>query len=174
MLNMKATEILEKLQDVFHSNAKETNVELAEDENKDVVIESTEGNVELESQAEVLDEVSDEVTELADEKVIDESIDESETVDEVKNDEFATKEELMSLKSEIIEMISSITEMQKEYKKEVPSELSEQNEIELSEEVKEITHSPESLIDEKKQVLFSQNRPKTTTDRVFSKLFGNK
>jgi uncharacterized protein Yka (UPF0111/DUF47 family) len=84
--------------------------------------------------------------------------------------EFATKEDLSSLKSEMLEILSALEEIRKEYKKDVPAELSEQKE-ELSEEVTEIAHSPESLVEESKQVQFSANRVKTTQDRVFSKLF---
>jgi len=105
--------------------------------------------------------------------------------------EFATKEDLSTLKSEMLEILSTLEEIRKEYKKDVPAELSEQKE-ELSEEVSEevsekveevelsaeepteINHSPEAQVETKTPKLkFSNRKPLTTKDRVFAKLFNN-
>ena len=52
--------------------------------------------------------------------------------------------------------------------KEVPTELSKQEEVELSEEV---VHSPESVIETKKNLLSNPNKSMTTEQRVNRMLF---
>ena len=56
---------------------------------------------------------------------------------------------------------------------EIPAKLSakEKEEIELSEEVEELTHSPETKIEKKKSLLSNQNKAMTTEQRVNSMLF---
>ena len=56
---------------------------------------------------------------------------------------------------------------------EVPTELSvkDKQEIELSEEVEELTHSPESEIEKKKSILSNLNQSMTIEQRVNSMLF---
>ena len=175
---MKATEILEQLKNVFLS-ADNTEVQEVE-ETQELSQESVE-EVQEEAKEELsevaVEEVTEEVkateeVELA-EEVTEEPVKEEEAPAEAQpmvSIEFATKEDLSSLKSEMLDILSKLEEIRKEYKKDVPAELSEQKE-ELSEEVTEIAHSPESMIEESKSVQFSTNRTQTTQDRVFSKLF---
>ena len=158
----KATEILEQLKNVFLS---EEGVAVEETTTEEAVIE-TQGQDVKEELSEEVAEVEGEV-DLA-EEVVEEAP--AEVAEEVVKVDFATKEDLSSLKSEMLEILSKLEEIRKDYKKDVPAELSEQ-EVELSEEVVEITHSPESEVEESKGFKFSQNRVQTTQDRVFSKLF---
>jgi len=60
----------------------------------------------------------------------------------------------------------------KEEASDAPAELSS-DKVELSEESEEISHSPEAEVDSKPMNLYSQNRPMTTQQRVFNKLFNN-
>ena len=55
--------------------------------------------------------------------------------------------------------------------KEVPQELSKQEEVELSEEAEEVIHSPEASIETKKNLLSKPNKPMTTEQRVNRMLF---
>ena len=59
--------------------------------------------------------------------------------------------------------------------KDVPAELSKQEVVsevtELSVESEEIVHSPEAQVEQKKQHLYSQSRPKTVKHSIYNKLF---
>lgn len=165
---MKATELLKGLQSVFLSSQEV--VEETVKETVEATVETTEEVTEpiQEELSETTEEVVEETTELA-EETTDEPSEDAEP--EMIKVEFATKEDLSSLKSEMLEILSTLEEIRKEYKKDVPAELSEQTE--LSEEVEEISHSPESTVNEVKPIQFSANRKMTTQDRVFAKLFKN-
>ncbi len=170
---MKATEILNKLKQVFDEASPSVELEKVEE----VVAEVKEETVLAE---EVKEEVKEEV--VAEQPL------------------YATLSDLTSLKNEILDMLAQFAEVSKEYKKEVPSELSQDvaeesteeikeelseevseevsekvEEVELSsEEPAEINHSPESQVETKKpKFKFSNRKPITTKDRVFAKLFNN-
>lgn len=157
---MKATEILAKLKEVLSVNDTDTN------EIKDIEVKA-EVNEVVES---VKEEVNEEVV-LAEETV------DSETPAEVEEKPaYATLSDLTSLKNEILDMLAAYAEVSKEYNKEVPSELNSDKEelveLELSEEqVKEITHSPESITEKIKIKKLSTRKPISTQDKVFAKLF---
>ena len=186
---MKATELLEKLQNVFLSSQKETTeVELTEEVVEEVAVEATpETTEEVELTKEVseevqeeLSEVSEEVIESTDEVELSEEVAETElaedgTEDETKEEEvqaapaYVTSQELSSFKNEMMSMIESLLKEKQEASKEMPAQLSEQ--VELSEEVEEISHSPEQEVEAKSNNLYAQSRVATTKDRVFAKLF---
>ena len=71
--------------------------------------------------------------------------------------EYATKQELSDIKSELLSMIKTIIEENEKKVKEVPQELSSDKEVEKVElsEVEEIIHSPENEV-KKETVQFSK------------------
>jgi hypothetical protein len=102
-------------------------------------------------------EVHDEVV-LMEEKVLDTP--KADVADEVVKDvmEYATKQEVSEMKSELLAMISTIIDEKEKKMKEVPQELSSKKEVEqveLSEVVQEIVHSPENEV-KKEAVQFSK------------------
>lgn len=98
-------------------------------------------------------EVKEEIV-LMDEKVLEEP---KEDVIEGSPVEYATKQELSEMKSEILSMIKTIIEENEKKVKEVPQELSSDKEVEKVElnEVEEIIHSPENEV-KKETVQFSK------------------
>jgi len=102
-------------------------------------------------------EVQDEVV-LMEEKVLDTP--KADVADEVAEDvmEYATKQEMSEMKSELLAMISTIIDEKEKKMKEVPQELSSEKEVEqveLSEVVEEIVHSPENEV-KREAVQFSK------------------
>lgn len=189
---MKATELLEKLQNVFLSSQKETTeVELTEEVEEVAVEAAPEATEEVELTEEVSEEVKEELSEVTEEvieategvelseEVAEEVSEEVELAEEVSEESveeevlatpaYVTAEEFSSLKSEMMTMIESLLKDKQEAYKEMPAQLSEQ--VELSEEVEEIAHSPEQEVEAKSNKLYSQDRVQTTQDRVFAKLF---
>lgn len=164
---MKATEILEKLQNVFLSAEAEVSEAPVEETKEELSSEEVVENVELEAQEEVSEEVVEETTELAEEEVVEEEVVE----EEAAAPEYATKQDIEDLKKEFMGIIEGLMKKEEEYKKEVPAELSA--EVELSEQVEEISHSPEAGIETKTKFVIGGNRPRTTKDRVFAKMFNN-
>ena len=91
---------------------------------------------------------------------------------------YATKEELAEVKSmieEIKAMIEKKEKMSEEVQEEVKEELKEETDkeelskVEEKVELEKVKHNPEA--EPKKQMkLYGQKRPKTTMDRVFSKI----
>ena len=190
---MKATELLEKLQNVFLSSQEETTeVELTEEVVEEVAVEAApEATEEVELTEEVSEEVKEELSEVTEEvieateevelseEVTEEASEEVELAEEVSEEEpkvdveaapaYVTSEELSLLKNEMMSMIESLLKEKQESYKEIPAQLSEQ--VELSEEVEEISHSPEQEVEAKSNNLYAQSRVATTKDRVFAKLF---
>ena len=115
---MKATEILNKLQSVFLSE--EVSEVVEETQEVEVETKSEEVNEEV-----IAEELSEEVTEEVTEEVKEEATELAEEAEEGKEEvqeevvkvEFATKEDLSSLKSEMLEILSTLEEIRKEYKK---------------------------------------------------------
>ena len=165
---MKATEILEKLQNVFLSTEAEVSETPIEEVKEELSSEEVVENVELEAQEEVSDEVVEETTELAEEEEV---VEEEVVEEEAAAPEYATKEDLSKMKQEFMDVIESLVKKEEEYKKEVPAELS--SDVDLSEEAEEISHSPESGVESKARFVIGGNRPMTTKDRVFNKMFNN-
>lgn len=164
---MKATEILEKLQNVFLSAEAEVSEAPVEEVKEELSSEEVVENVELEAQEEVSEEVVEETTELAEEE--EEVVEEEVVEEEAAAPEYATKQDLSDMKKEFMEVIESLMKKEEEYKKEVPAELSS----DLSEDAEEISHSPESGIESKARFVIGGNSAMTTKDRVFNKMFNN-
>lgn len=164
---MKATEILEKLQNVFLSAEAEVSEAPVEEVKEELSSEEVVENVELEAQEEVSEKVVEETTELAEEE--EEVVEEEVVEEEATAPEYATKQDLSDMKKEFMEVIESLMKKEEEYKKEVPAELSS----DLSEDAEEISHSPESGVESKARFVIGGNRAMTTKDRVFNKMFNN-
>ncbi len=80
----------------------------------------------------------------------------------------------MAVKEELMSMIKALVEDKPMGEsEEVPKELSEKKEVELSEEAVEVVHSPENSIETKKNLMSSQNKNMTTEQRVQKMLFNN-
>ena len=165
---MKATEILEKLQNVFLSTEAEVSETPIEEVKEELSSEEVVENVELEAQEEVSEEVVEETTELAEEEEV---VEEEVVEEEAAAPEYATKEDLSKMKQEFMDVIESLVKKEEECQKEVPAELS--SDVDLSEEAEEISHSPESGVESKARFVIGGNRPMTTKDRVFNKMFNN-
>lgn len=157
---MKATEILNNVKELLTLSKVETKIE-------DVLVEET---VEL-STEETTEEVTEEVSEvlLAEEEEVAAP---SKEVAEASPMMYVTPEELSAVKTELLSMIKALIEDKPMGDvKEVPQELSKQEEVELSEDVEEVVHSPENTIETKKNLLSNQNKAMTTEQRVNSMLF---
>ena len=157
---MKATEILNNVKELLNLSKEEIKVE-------DIAVEES---VEL-STEEVTEEVKEEVEEVVlaeepkEEVVIEEEV-------EAPAMSYATSEELAAVKSELLSMIKALIEDKPMGEaKEVPQELSKQEEVELSENVEEVVHSPEAQIEKKKSLLSNPNKSMTIEDRVNRMLF---
>jgi len=157
---MKATEILNNVKDLLNLSKEELKVE-------DVAVEES---VEL-STEEVTEEVKEEVEEVVlaeepkEEVVIEEEV-------EAPAMSYATSDDLAAVKSELLSMIKALIEDKPMGEtKEVPEELSKQEEVELSENVEEVVHSPEAEIEKKKNLLSNLNKSMTTEQRVNRMLF---
>jgi hypothetical protein len=159
---MKATEILNTVKELLHLSKEEVKIE-------DVVTEEV---VEL-STEEVVEVIEEEVKEVV---LAEESKEEEEVVvDEVAEApvaNYVTSEDLSAVKTELLSMINALIEDKAVSEtKEVPQELSKQEEVELSEEAEEVIHSPEEAIETKKNLLSKPNKPMTTEQRVHRMLF---
>jgi hypothetical protein len=157
---MKATEILNNVKELLNLSKEEIKVE-------DIAVEES---VEL-STEEVTEEVKEEVEEVVlaeepkEEVVIEEEV-------EAPAMSYATSDELAAVKSELLSMIKALIEDKPMGEaKEVPEELSKQEEVELSENVEEVVHSPEAEIEKKKNLLSNLNKSMTTEQRVNRMLF---
>lgn len=163
---MKASEVLDKLKDVFLSSEDEVTEtpieEVKEELSSETVSEEIEKEeVDLASEEVADEEVKEETTELAEE--VTEEVAEEET--EESTPDYVTREELQAMKNEFLEILEGLVKKEQEQTKEVPQELSTQ------EEVEEISHSPESNVEAKKHFTIGANRPQTTKDRVFARMF---
>jgi|TARA_R110000787_G_scaffold7505_6_gene25573 hypothetical protein len=157
---MKATEILNNVKDLLNLSKEELKVE-------DIAVEES---VEL-STEEVTEEVKEEVEEVvlaeepAEEVVIEEEV-------EAPSMSYATSDELSAVKAELLSMIKALIEDKPMGDvKDIPEELSKQEEVELSEDVEEVVHSPENSIETKKNLLSNLNQPMTIEQRVNRMLF---
>jgi len=157
---MKATEILNNVKDLLNLSKEELKVE-------DIAVEES---VEL-STEEVTEEVKEEVEEVvlaeepAEEVVIEEEVEAPSMI-------YATSDELSAVKAELLSMIKALIEDKPMGDvKDIPEELSKQEEVELSEDVEEVVHSPENSIETKKNLLSNLNQPMTIEQRVNRMLF---
>ena len=160
---MKAKEVLEKLQNVFLSQAEEE-APATDEVKEEVALEATE---------EVIEEVKEEV-ELAEEV-------KEEVKEEVQaQPAYITATELSSFKDELRKEFMSMLEAlmkDKEDDKEVPAHLAAQDKdvalaLEEAEPVEVLKPNPESEVDKQLVNQFSAHRRMGTKDRVYKKLFG--
>jgi len=162
---MKAKEVLEKLQNVFLSQAEEE-APATEEVKEEVALEATE---------EVIEEVKEEV-ELAEE--VKEEV--KEEVEVQAQPAYITATELSSFKDELRKEFMSMLEAlmkDKEDDKEVPANLAAQDKdiavaLEEAEPVEVLQPNPESEVDKQLVNQFSAHRRMGTKDRVYKKLFG--
>jgi hypothetical protein len=147
---MKATELVEKLKNVFLSE------EVAQDEVKDVEAQAEVISAELEAQPEVEEVVAEELAEAP--------------VSSMEGEEkYATKEELAGAIAEMKAMYDAIMQnMKSEEQMEVPAELNE--DLSSQEAAQPLLHSPEAEVSKQEMHLFAKNRPMTTLDLVMSKI----
>tara|TARA_B110001450_G_C17389959_1_gene387272 strand:- start:38 stop:514 length:477 start_codon:yes stop_codon:yes gene_type:complete len=157
---MKATEILNNVKELLNLSKEEVKVE-------DIAVEES---VEL-STEEVTEEIKEEVEEVVlaeepkEEVVIEEEV-------EAPVMSYASSDDLAAVKAELLSMIKALIEDKPMGEaKEVPEELSKQEEVELSENVEEVVHSPEAQIEKKKSLLSNPNKSMTTEQRVNRMLF---
>ena len=154
---MKATEILNNVKELLSISKKEIQAE-------ELIVEEA---VDL-STEKVVEIIEEEVKEV----VLAEEPKEEVVVDEVAEApvaNYVTSDELLAVKTELLSMIKALIEDKSSVdSKEVPTELSKQEEVELSEEV---VHSPESVIETKKNLLSNPNKSMTTEQRVNRMLF---
>ena len=154
---MKATEILNSVKELLNLSKVEEKIE-------ETVELSTE-----ESTEEVIEEVSEVLLAVEEEVVVP-----TEEVAEVAPMMYVTPEELSAVKSELLSMIKALIEDKPMGDlKEVPQELSKQEEVELSEEAEEVVHSPENSIEKKNGLILNRNKNMTTEQRVHQMLFNN-
>ena len=144
---MNTKDVLQKLQEVF--SPKEIEAELSEVEVKE---------------EEVVEEVVEQ-TELAEEPEKEEAPVEAAPVQTV---EYATKLELEEMKKKFMDLLvawqkESITE------KEVPQELSKEEEVELA--VEEIAHSPELEVEKKQNFHVPKVNNESLESKIYNKLF---
>ena len=157
---MKATEILNNVKELLNLSKEEVKVE-------DIAVEES---VEL-STEEVTEEIKEEVEEVVlaeepkEEVVIEEEV-------EAPVMSYASSDDLAAVKAELLSMIKALIEDKPMGEaKEVPEELSKQEEVELSENVEEVVHSPEAQIEKKKSLLSNPNKSMTIEERVNRMLF---
>jgi len=157
---MKATEILNNVKDLLNLSKEELKSE-------DIAVEES---VEL-STEEVTEEVKEEVEEVV---LAEESAEEVVIEEEVESPSmsYATSDELLAVKAELLSMIKALIEDKPMGDvKDIPEELSKQEEVELSEDVEEVVHSPENSIETKKNLLSNLNKSMTIEQRVNRMLF---
>ncbi len=154
---MKATEILNSVKELLNLSKVEEKIE-------ETVELSTE-----ESTEEVIEEVSEVLLAVEEEVVVP-----TEEVAEVAPMMYVTPEELSAVKTELLSMIKALIEDKPMGDlKEVPQELSKQEEVELSEDAEEVVHSPENSIEKKNGLILNRNQNMTTEQRVHQMLFNN-
>jgi len=162
---MKATEILNNVKELLNLSKEELSAQ-------DIAVETAEEVKEEVKEVVLAEEVKEEEVSLEKEEVALEEEAIVEEKEEVSMEGYATSEDLSAVKAELLAMIKSLIEDKPEGDlKEVPEELSKQEEVELSEEVKEVVHSPENEIESKKSLLANMNRPMSTQERVNKMLF---
>ena len=161
---MKATELVEKLKNVFLSE------EVAQDEVKDVEVQAEVVSAELEAQTEGEEVVAEGLAEAPVASPEDEMSPEDVVEDIAEGeDKYATKEELASAIAEMKAMYDAIMQnMKSEEQMEVPAELSE--DLSAQEQPQPLTHSPEAEVSKQDVMMFAKNRPMTTLDLVMSKI----
>ena len=189
---MKATEMLTKIKDVL-TNTEEVRLEQLKLENgtlleaekfaegnevfiltEDEKVALPVGEYQMESGETLVIEEEGLIADLKDYKKEEDMEDKEEEEKEDMNEEkYPTREEFDALKKMVMEMKNGKEEAQEEDKEELSADIPEEVQEELSQPaVEPIKHSPEVKA-QKKQVLYGQNRPMTTMDRVLNMINKN-
>ena len=137
--------------------------------------ELEEGKILVVSEEGLIDSIKEAAEEAVEEEELSEEseeVKETELEEEEKEQlEYVTKEEFKSAVEEIKGMIEKMGNKDKEEMKE---EVIEDTKEELSAVAPEpVKHNPEAEVDSKMNFKISENRIKTTKDRVFDKIFNN-
>lgn len=150
---MNTKEILQKLQTLFQPKVEETQL-------SEIEVQSEEIKEEVVEQVELAEAPKDEKEEVP--------MQEEAPAQAV---EFATKLELEEMKRTFLELFAAL-QKEAESKQEVPKELSSDVEVELAENVEEISHSPELEV-EKKFDLYKpkSNQSESIQSTIYKKLF---
>lgn len=200
---MKANEILNKIKNIVGEkvNLSEEKIEMAEitlengtvlvaesfEAGKSIFIKTEDeqialpvGEYELEDKTILVvteEGLIDSIKEAAEEEVVEEELSEEskEVETELEEEEkeemkYVTKEEFTSAVEEIKAMIDEKFGDKEEMKEEVIEDTKEELSAVTPEPVK---HNPEAVVDNKLNFKISENRIKTTKDRVFDKIFNN-
>jgi|11_taG_2_1085331.scaffolds.fasta_scaffold27681_2 hypothetical protein len=123
--------------------------------------------------AEIKEEVDvEEEVEVSEEEELSTESEEQELA-EFDPSRYVSVEDYKGMEERILNLEDAISKLKGEVKAEdLSTDKVENTEVELSEEVKPLKHNPEAK-GEVEMHLYSQNKPMSTQDRVFAKLFKN-
>jgi len=145
---MNTKEILQKLREVFVPEVEETQL-------SEIEVQTEEVQVEVE-QVELADAPVEEVAPV--------------DVPAPITVEYATKLELEEMKRTFLELLEAF-QKETEVKKDVPAELSSDVEVELAENVDEISHSPELEVEKKLNFSVPKSNNESIEAKIYNKLF---
>lgn len=149
---MNTKEILQKLQAVFQPKVEETQL-------SEIEVQLEEVQEEVVEQVELADAPKEDVAPAV----------EAEPAP-APTMEYATKLELEEMKRTFLELLAAL-QKETEGKQEVPQELSSDVEVELAENVDEISHSPELEVEKKLELKYGNKNLNSIQSRIYSTLF---
>jgi len=149
---MNTKEILQKLQAVFQPKVEETQL-------SEIEVQLDEVQEEVVEQVELADAPKEDVAPAV----------EAEPAP-APTMEYATKLELEEKKRTFLELLAAL-QKETEVKQEVPQELSSDVEVELAENVDEISHSPELEVEKKLELKYGNKNLNSIQSRIYSTLF---
>ena len=147
---MNTKEILQKLQAVFQPKVEETQL-------SEIEVQLDEVQEEVVEQVELADAPKEDVAPAVE-------------AEPAPTMEFATKLELEEMKRTFLELLAAL-QKETEGKQEVPQELSSDVEVELAENVDEISHSPELEVEKKLELKYGNKNLNSIQSRIYSTLF---
>ena len=147
---MNTKEILQKLQAVFQPKVEETQL-------SEIEVQLDEVQEEVVEQVELADAPKEDVAPAVE-------------AEPAPTMEYATKLELEEMKRTFLELLAAL-QKETEVKQEVPQELSSDVEVELAENVDEISHSPELEVEKKLELKYGNKNLNSIQSRIYSTLF---
>jgi len=147
---MNTKEILQKLQAVFQPKVEETQL-------SEIEVQLEEVQEEVVEQVELADAPKEDVAPAVE-------------AEPAPTMEYATKLELEEMKRTFLELLAAL-QKETEGKQEVPQELSSDVEVELAENVDEISHSPELEVEKKLELKYGNKNLNSIQSRIYSTLF---
>jgi hypothetical protein len=147
---MNTKEILQKLQAVFQPKVEETQL-------SEIEVQLDEVQEEVVEQVELADAPKEDVAPAVE-------------AEPAPTMEYATKLELEEMKRTFLELLAAL-QKETEGKQEVPQELSSDVEVELAENVDEISHSPELEVEKKLELKYGNKNLNSIQSRIYSTLF---